>query len=90
MNTAKAEIVSQPVVRLTIELSNTHAAELGGLLAYHVDWEDFPWAESIYDALELAEIRGEAVFRDEQFGRDVLLRRKQGSALAGERGENGR
>jgi len=78
--TAKAEIVNQPVVRLTIELPTKHAAELGGLLAYHVDWEDFPWAESIYDALLLADIRGEAVFTDSEHGPDIFLARKQGSA----------
>ena len=75
--TAKAEIVNQPVARLTIELPVKHAAELGGLLC-HLDWEDFPWAESIYDALLAADIRGEAVFTDSEYGPDIFLARKQG------------
>ena len=76
MNT-KAEIVSQPVVRLTIELSHTHAAELAGLLAGHVSFLDFPWAESIYQAIEGAGIQEEYVFTDSERGPDIFLVRKQ-------------
>jgi len=79
MNTtiAKAEVVNQPVVRLTLELPAKYAAELGGLLVHHVDWEDFPWAEVVFDALVRADIRGEAVFWDEEHGKNVFLRREQ-------------
>lgn len=82
MNTAKAEI--QPVVvRLTIELSNTHAAELAGLLGGYVSFRDFPWAQSIYKALERAGIQEEYAFTDSEYGPDIFLVRKQGK-------ENGR
>lgn len=76
MNT-KAEIVSQPVVRLTIELSHTHAAELAGLLAGHVSFLDFPWAGEIWEALERACIQDECVFTDSERGQDIFLVRKQ-------------
>ena len=74
---AKAEIVNQPVVRLTIELSNTHAAELAGLLG-RMSFADFPWAGSIYRALEHADIRDENVFTDWAHGPDIFIVRKQG------------
>lgn len=75
MNTAKVEIADQPVVRLTIELSNTHAAELAGLLG-HVSFLNFPWAKSIYDALKRADIRCADVFMDWEHGPDIYLQRK--------------
>ena len=77
---AKAEIVNQPVVRLTIELPATHAAELAGLLAGHVSFLDFPWAGEIYEALERAGIQEEHVFADSEHGPDIFLVRKQSSA----------
>jgi hypothetical protein len=78
--TAKAEIVGQPVVRLTIELPPTHAAELAGLLAGHVNFLNFPWAQSIYEALDCAGIQEEYVFTDSEHGPDIFLVRKQGKA----------
>ena len=80
MNTAKAEIVGQPVVRLTIELPTKHAAELAGLLAGHVNFLDFPWARPIYNALDRAGIQEEYVFTDSERGPDIFLVRKQGKA----------
>ena len=77
MNTAKAEI--QPVVRLTVELPPTHAAELAGLLAGYVSFRDFPWAQSIYKALECAGIQEEYVFTYSEHGPDIFLQRKQGN-----------
>lgn len=77
MNKAKAEIVTQPVVRLTIELDADAAAELGGLLVGHVSFLDFPWAQSIYEALERACIQDECVFTDSERGPDIFLVRKQ-------------
>jgi len=78
--TAKAEIVGQPVVHLTIELPIKHAAELAGLLAGHVSFLDFPWAGSIYNALDRAGIQEEYVFTDSERGPDIFLVRKQGKA----------
>lgn len=77
MQIAKAEVVNQPVVRLTVELPPTHADELGGLLAHHVDWRDFPWAERVYSAIRSVDLRGADVFRDEQHGNNVFLQRKR-------------
>jgi len=76
--TAKAEIVNQPVARLTIELPTKHAAELAGLLGGHVSFIDFPWAGPIYEALERAGIQDEYVFTDSERGPDIFLVRKQG------------
>jgi len=84
MNTGKAEIVNQPVVRLKIELSNTHAAELAGLLGGHVSFLDFPWARPIYKALERAGIQDEYVFADSEHGPDIFLVRKQAKRMADE------
>jgi len=72
--TAKAEIVNH--VRLTIELPNTHAAELAGLLGGHVSFLDFPWAEAIYHALDRAGIQEEYVFTDSKLGPDIFLQRR--------------
>ena len=73
--TAKVEIVDQPVVRLTIELCHTYAAELAGLLG-HMSFADFPWAQSIYRALERADILGADVFTDWAHGPDIFIVRK--------------
>jgi len=86
MNTAKAEIVSH--VRLTIELSNTHAAELAGLLGGHVSFIDFPWAESIYKALDRAGIQEDYVFTDSERGPDIFLQRKPRTADEKDEEEN--
>jgi len=77
--TVKVEVIDQPVVRLMIELPAKYADELGGLLANHVDWQDFPWAGEICKALERAGIRRADVFRDEQLGWYAFLQRKQGT-----------
>ena len=71
VTTAKA------VVRLTIELSPVRAAELAELLACHVSFLDFPWAEAIYNALRPAGCYHEIIFTDDDHGINVLLRRKQ-------------
>lgn len=76
MNIAKAEIVSQPVVRLTIELSNAHAAELAGLLGNHVSFADFPWARAVHNALISVGIRGADVFRGAEFVEHAFLERR--------------
>lgn len=68
---------AKAVVHLTVELSPTHAAELAELLARHVSFLDFPWAEAIYDALRPAGGYHAAVFRDEERGWNVFLRREQ-------------
>jgi len=73
--TAKAEIVNH--VRLTIELSKTHAAELAGLLGGHVSFLDFPWAGAIYNALDRAGIQEEFVFTDTKLGEDIFFERTQ-------------
>lgn len=67
---------AKAVVRLTIELPSTHAAELAGLLGNHVSFLDFPWARSIYFALAHGGIRDEDVFRDAVFGESVFLERR--------------
>ena len=73
MTEAKAEIVNQPFVRLTVELSPTHAAELASLLGNHVSFVDFPWAKSIYKALCSAGILDKDVFRDAEAGESAFL-----------------
>jgi len=72
----KAEIVSQPVVRLTIELSNEHAAELAGLLGNHVSFADFPWARAIHNALISAGIRSKDVFKGAELVEHAFLVRR--------------
>ena len=72
----KAEIVSQPVVRLTIELSNEHAAELAGLLGNHVSFADFSWAQKIYNALVRVGVRSKDVFRDAELVEHAFLERR--------------
>lgn len=75
MNTAKVEIINQPVVRLTVDLPQTAAAELAELLG-HMSFADFPWAQSIYRALERADIRGADVLTDWAHGPDIFIVRK--------------
>lgn len=74
-NTAEAA-TAKVVVRLTIELSPTHAAELAELLARHVDWEDFPWAATIYAAFNPPDSHRKVMFTDIKYGSNVFLRRK--------------
>src|SRR5690606_8066886 len=81
VNTMKAT-TAKAVIRLTVELPPTHAAELAELLACHVSFPDFPWAEAIYDALHLqhALLHGShhaVVFWDATLGRNAFLQRKQ-------------
>ena len=73
----KEATTAKVVVRLTLELSPTHAAELVELMARHVDWEDFPWAETIYDAFNPVDSHRKVMFTDIKFGTNVYLRRKK-------------
>lgn len=69
---------SKTVIRLTVELPPTHAAELAGLMAGHVSFADFPWAEAIYYALRRSVGNHHAlVFADANHGVDVFLERKK-------------
>lgn len=83
MNIAKAEIVSQPVVRLTIELSNEHAAELAGLLGNHVSFADFSWARAVHNALISAGIRSKDVFKGAEFVEHAFLERDEATERRG-------
>src|SRR5690554_1638907 len=68
---------SKTVIRLTVELPPTHAAELAGRMAAHVSFADFQWAEAIYNALRPHGSHRSVVFSDANHGMDVFLYRKQ-------------